>query len=174
MASHRFVPQNLFRMNTVLRIFLLGFFAAGFWAVGCKPNAEESKEHVLYYNGGAVQRRYFTVNDEFQGQMTEYYTDGKLKSERFFENGVQTGRTVFYYPSGKIKEVQYFENGKQQRGDTLFYEDGKPQFLVSFRDGKKDGYLRKWTPEGEVSYEARYQMDTLVEVKGEPVTPEKQ
>jgi hypothetical protein len=35
------------------------------------------------------------------------------------------------------------------------------------RTGKKDGYLRKWSASGDLIYEARYSMDTLIEVNGQ-------
>jgi hypothetical protein len=37
------------------------------------------------------------------------------------------------------------------------------------KEDKLHGYLRKWTTEGQLIYEARYEMDTLVEVQGVPV-----
>lgn len=100
--------------------------------------------------------------------MTEYYLDGKTRSVRHFKNDIQIGRADFYYPQGQRKEVQYFdENGLKQGGDSTFYANEKLQLLLNFKDGKKHGYVRKWSPEGEMIFEARYEMDTLVEVKGQ-------
>lgn len=99
--------------------------------------------------------------------MAEYYRDGQVRSERLFKNDKQTGRSVFFYPKGQTKEIQYFdENGLKQGGDSTFYENGSLQLLMNFENGKKHGYLRKWSPEGNLIYEARYERDTLVEVKG--------
>ncbi len=101
--------------------------------------------------------------------MTDYYPDGKRMAERTFVNGKQVGKTAIYYPSGAIKEVQYYHDGAQQGGDTLWYEDGKIQFAVWFYQNKKNGYLRKWSPDGNIVFESKYSMDTLLEVKGEPI-----
>jgi antitoxin component YwqK of YwqJK toxin-antitoxin module len=105
------------------------------------------------------------VNNQIEGEMTEYYPKtGQILVKRQFKKGIQTGRTLLFYPDGKLKEVQYYEGGKKQKGDTIFYSNGKPQFLVTFKDGKMDGYMRKWTEDGTLFFEARYQQDSLKEV----------
>ncbi len=115
-----------------------------------------------------MSRRYFEINGQKEGLMTDYHPNGSVKSERMFKNNLQTGRTVFYYPDGQIKEVQFFdENGLKDGGDSTFYENGNLQLLINFKTGKKHGYLQKWSTEGLLTYEARYQMDSLVEVQGE-------
>lgn len=101
--------------------------------------------------------------------MTDYFLDGKVRARRFFKHDLQFGRTEFYYPNGKIKEIQYFENGLKQGGDTAFYENGKLQMILHFKDGKKHGYLKKWSPGDSLVFEAKYHLDTLVEVKGQPL-----
>lgn len=101
--------------------------------------------------------------------MTDYYNSGELMAERWFENDQQHGRTTIYYPGGALKEVQYFDKGLRQAGDTIWYEDGKIQFITAMKDNKKDGFLRKWDTSGNLVFEAKYMMDSLVEVKGKPV-----
>lgn len=124
---------------------------------------------VEKYGTGAVSRRYQEIGGKKQGLMTDYYPDGRLKAERWFEDDKQSGRTVLYHPGGQIREVQYYENGLKEGGDTLFYEDGRVQFVVHYHQEKKNGYLRKWSPTGDLIFEARYEMDSLVEVKGKSV-----
>ena len=97
--------------------------------------------------------------------MTEYFPkSGAVQVKRYFVKGVQTGRTQLFYPDGKLREVQYYEQGKKQRGDTVFYPNGRPQFLVTFKDGKMEGFMRKWTEDGKLFFEARYAQDSLLEV----------
>ena len=135
-------------------VALSGFFAC--------QSPSQPKERILYYgNNKAVLRRYFTINDKIEGEMTEYYEDGKTKIIRHFKNGLEEGTNRLFYPDGKLKETQTFVAGLQQGGDTLFYPTGKPQFIVTFKDGKKDGLLQKWTPEGSLSFEAVYALDSL-------------
>jgi len=122
----------------------------------------EPKERVLYYKDSkAVMRRYVTINEKIEGEMTEYYEDGKIKLVRHFKNGQEDGTNRLFYPDGKLKETQTFVAGLKQGGDTLFYPTGKPQFIVTFKDGKKDGLLQKWTPEGSLFFEAVYDKDSL-------------
>jgi antitoxin component YwqK of YwqJK toxin-antitoxin module len=134
--------------------------------------SSKSKEIVQNYGTGQVSRRYIEVNHKKEGLMTDYYPSGKLKAERMFKNDIQVDKTTFYYESGKIKEVQYFANGKINGGDSVFYENGKPQFLLNFTDGIKDGYVRKWAEDGTMTFEAKYDKGNLVEVKGEPISPD--
>lgn len=125
-------------------------------------------DHVTeQYGDGSTSRTYTRINGEIEGIMTDYYPDGKLKAERFFKEGVQVGKTTLYFPSGAVKEVQYYENGLKNGGDTVFYENGQAEFALEYKDEKRNGYLRKWTPDGKMIYEARFEMDSLVEVKGE-------
>ncbi len=138
-------------------------------ANACKKSAPTSYEQLDRFENGQVSRRSNIVNGKKEGKMTDYYNDGKLMAERFFVNGEQEGRTVIYYPGGNLKEVQYYAKGKKQGGDTLWYEDGKIQFVTTLKDDKKNGYLRKWDPSGKLVYEAKYELDTLVEVKGQPI-----
>ena len=98
-------------------------------------------------------------------------SDGEILAERFFENDQQVGRTRLFFKNGAVQEVQYYRNGLKQGGDTVFYESGKPQFALDFNQGKKDGYLRKWSENGELFYYARYSMDSLVEVQGKQLKP---
>lgn len=135
----------------------------------CDNPAPTTYERVEHYDNGQVSRRSNIVNGLKEGKMTDYFNDGKLMAERYFEKGQQIGRTVIYYPNGQTKEVQHFVKGEKQGGDTLWYEDGKIQFVTTLKDGKKHGYLRKWGADGAQIYEAKYNMDTLVEVKGQPI-----
>ena len=149
----------------VLVCMLLGF------SCGKTPEPQSSRleEKLEKFGSGKVSRRYQEVGGKKQGLMTDYYPDGRLKAERWFKDDKQTGRTVLYHPGGQIREVQYYENGLKEGGDTLFYEDGRVQFVVNYHQEKKNGYLRKWSPTGDLIFEARYEMDTLVEVKGKAI-----
>jgi antitoxin component YwqK of YwqJK toxin-antitoxin module len=155
-------------MNIQHFVHSLLFFAF-LLQTACENSIPKTYERVEKYENGQVSRRSNIVNGLKEGKMTDYYNDGKLMAERYFEKGQQQGRTVIYYPSGQIKEVQYFEKGKKQGGDTLWYEDGKIQFVTTLKDDKKHGYLRKLGTAGELIYEAKYDMDTLVEVKGQAI-----
>ncbi len=153
-----------------IRLLGLGLLMAVFLlANACENSSSKTYERVEHFQNGQVSRRSNIVNGLKEGKMTDYYNDGKLMAERYFEKGQQQGRTIIYYPSGQIKEVQYFLKGKKEGGDTLWYEDGKIQFITTLKADKKHGYLRKWGPSGELVYEAKYEMDTLVEVKGQPI-----
>lgn len=132
----------------------------------CKGEPEKI-EVIQNYGTGEISRKFVTINGKKEGLMTDYYPDGSLKGERWFENDIQVGKTTIYHKNGKVKEVQYFDDGKVHGGDTIFYEDGKPEILVTFDHGIKDGYVRKWSRDGTLIYEAKYSNDTLVEVKGE-------
>ena len=137
-------------------------------ASSCKR--EPVKEEVVQnYGTGQISRKYTKIDGKKEGLMTDYYPDGSLKGERWFRNDTQVDKTTLYYKGGQIQEVQYYKDGKIHGGDTVFYEDGSPQFLLNFDKGIKNGYVRKWKPDGTLVYEAKYAHDTLIEVKGQPL-----
>lgn len=153
---------------------LTAAFASAILLLSCNqaPQTPQIVEKTEQYGTGALSRRYQEIDGKKQGLMTDYYPDGRLKAERWFEDDKQAGRTVLYYPDGAIKEVQYYQDGKKEGGDTVFYENGRVQFVVHFHEEKKNGYLRKWSPEGDLVFEAKYAMDSLVEVKGQAIQPD--
>jgi len=153
------------------RLFLFLACLSLFLTTGCKndPKPAEPQEQVDYYGTGEVQRRFMHIGGKKEGKMTDFYPDGKIRGERFFANDKQIGKTTLFFPSGQVKEVQYYVDGFKEGGDTLWYENRQPQFVMEYKAGKRHGYLRKWSPEGEMIYEARFEMDSLVEVKGERV-----
>jgi antitoxin component YwqK of YwqJK toxin-antitoxin module len=155
--------------STGLRFFIFPAIAFALYACNPQPAAPASAERVEYFENGQVSRRVSLVHGKREGKMTDYYNDGHLMAERYFANGMQEGRTLIYYPSGQLKEVQYFQKGKKHGGDTLWYESGQVQFVSTLQDDKLHGYLRKWAPTGELVYEAKYDLDTLIEVKGQPI-----
>ncbi|MBL7794915.1 MAG: hypothetical protein JNJ90_00285 [Saprospiraceae bacterium] len=161
-----FITQRAIALATVLT---LGFCFACNENPKLLPTPAQPVEKTEKYGTGSVSRRYQEIGGKKQGLMTDYYPDGRLKAERWFEDDKQTGRTALYYPGGQIREVQYYENGLKEGGDTLFYEHGRVQFVANFHREKKNGYLRKWSPTGDLIFEARYEMDSLVEVKGKSI-----
>lgn len=157
------------RCNFILIALVFGIMPGHY---ACQsPESNQAVERMEKYGSGAISRRYQEINGKKEGKMTDYFPDGRLKAERWFQNDLQTGRTVLYYPGGQIREVQYYQNGKKEGGDSLFYENGSLEFVVEYHQEKKHGFMRKWGPDGNLVIEAQYNMDSLVEVKGEPVRP---
>lgn len=147
--------RSIFKSVFFLTLFIISFC--------CK---EEKTEQIYRYPGGKILRKIPLVNGKKNGEMKEYFASGELKQTCQFVDDKQTGKTVYYFKSGKVKEVQYFDNFKQQNGDTTFYENGKIEFIVEFTNGLKNGYVKKFDTTGVMYFNARYKMDTLVEVKG--------
>jgi len=131
-----------------------------------ETSSQEIKEN---YGTGETSRVYTRINGKIEGKMTDYYPSGALKGEKYFEDNKQIGKTTVYYENGKLKEVQYYLNGLKNGGDTIFYESGNLQYVSEFKDEKKNGYLRKWDEDGLIIYEAKFAMDTLIEVSGKSV-----
>jgi len=166
-----FIPMRL--------LFTFLFLATATLFAACGENkktpvndaSKYTGEKLEYYGNGKLQRRVKFVNGKKEGQMTDYYPSGEVMAERFFKNDIQVDQTRLFHKSGAVQEVQYYQNGLKQGGDTVFYENGKTQFALEFAEGKKHGYLRKWAETGELTYEAKYEKDSLVEVKGEKIKP---
>jgi antitoxin component YwqK of YwqJK toxin-antitoxin module len=139
-----------------------------FCIVAC--TAKAPNERVEYFDTGQPKSRVNLVNGKKEGKMIDYYPGGKIRAEREFQADVQMGKTVFYYPDGQVQEVQYYRNGAREKGDSIWYPGRALQFAVTMQAGKKNGYLRKWDESGNLIYEAKYSMDTLIEVNGEPLS----
>lgn len=130
---------------------------------------EEKSEQVFKYSSGTVKQRIPMVNGKKHGEMLEYYLTGDLKSRTQFVNDKQSGKTIYYFKSGKIQEIQYFNENKLDNGDTSFYENGAIEKIVEFTKGLKNGYVKKFDTTGVLYFNAKYKMDTLIEVKGVPL-----
>ena len=146
--------------------FICIFTISLFILSACGP---EKTEVIQNYGTGEISKRYNVIDGKKQGVMTDYYPDGSVKMERLFRNDTQVDRTVMYYKSGKIEEVQYYEDGLREGGDSTFYEDGRIAQVVEYNNGIKDGFVRKWSKDGILVYEARFEHDSLAEVTVKPV-----
>lgn len=155
-------------LSTAHKTPLLIFLSILFF-IGCTSDESKPKEVVENYGTGQVSRRFTVIKNKKEGPMTDYYPGGKVKGERMFKNDIQVDKTTIYYESGGKKEVQYFKDGKINGGDSTFYESGKPQMVINFTNGIKDGYVRSFGEDGAMTYEAKFSMDTIVEVKGQTI-----
>lgn len=143
-------------------------------AISCRDTAVKAGAdgHVIRekkFPSGELQSRWTEVDGRIEGEMKEYDIQGRLRAERNFLNGQETGKSIFYNEQGGIAEVQYYKDGIKEGGDTMFDASGRPRFVLSYKDGKKHGFLRKWSDDGSLLYEARFDMDTLVEVRGQKI-----
>ncbi len=157
-----------------LKLFYLIISLSVISFLSCKNSQKNPEENPVQevkenYGSGETSRTYTRINGNIEGTMTDYFPSGALKAIRYFKDGKQDGKTTIYFESGNIKEVQYYSNGLKNGGDTLFYESGKLEFVSEFKDEKKNGYLRKWGEDGKLIYEAKFAMDTLIEVEGKPL-----
>lgn len=136
--------------------------------VACTAKSDSDRKE--FFENGQIKSQVPLVNGKRNGKMIDYYPDGKIRAERAFADDVQMGKTVFYYPDGQVQEVQYYHNGARVNGDSIWYPNRALQFAVTMQAGKKNGYLRKWDESGNMIYEAKYSMDTLIEVNGTPLS----
>ncbi len=154
-------------LNRNHNFLILVFMICIICIVAC--DSGNPKEVKVHYESGELHKQYFVKDGKKEGEYLDYRKDGTIRSKLQFENDLQSGKTIHYNEAGNIREVQYFIEGKREFGDTLFYPDGKIQFTTDFKEDKKHGYLRKWDQNGEVFFEAKYDMDKLIEVNGENV-----
>lgn len=173
-----FVSVNL-KLNMLLTsikksCFVLIAILPVFLHMSCKNANSTSSTDIIEniienYGTGETSRTYTRINGKIDGTMIDYYPSGAKKGERFFINDKQEGKTTLYYENGAIKEVQYYTLGLKDGGDTLFYESGKLKYVSEFKEDKKNGYLRKWNEKENLIYEAKFAMDTLIEVEGQSI-----
>ncbi|MBK7939867.1 MAG: hypothetical protein IPJ82_23530 [Lewinellaceae bacterium] len=157
-----------FLSNTSLPLFATLFLLAG---NACTEKKEatagpQTVERIERYENGAVSRRVQIIDGKKEGKMTDYYNDGKIMAERWFKTDCRKEIQPFTHP--KSEESSFTSGEKQSGGDTIWYETAGCTMLF-FRTTKKEGYLRKWSPEGKVIFESKYHLDTLTEIKGVPM-----
>ena len=164
--------------NQSFFIWQIALLIVGISLTSCKNQSTEKdavpevQEITDRFEDGPISRKYTLVKGKKEGKYQEYYHTGELLCERNFVNDIEEGKTVFYYRDGNIKEVMYLLNGNKNGGDTLYYEDGSFKYISTYKDGIRHGILKKWGEDGVVTYEAKFNMDTLIEVHGKPVKQE--
>ena len=128
-----------------------------------------------YYKSGNISREFNYSNDVRVGIQKTFYESGKLKSEWKASNGEVDGKYRQYYESGKIKvignwkmgiqldyqsfhengntQITYkYENGKINGVWNSFHENGKRKQDAYFVDDKRDGLLRNFDINGNLSF----------------------
>jgi antitoxin component YwqK of YwqJK toxin-antitoxin module len=91
---------------------------------------------VKYYYKGVVQENYTYVGGKREGAATIHDEFGKIAEELFYVNDTLNGLTIRYYDLGEIA------------------------VLGNYTKGKKDGVWSFWTPKGEKTGEALFDMGT--------------
>ena len=89
-------------MKKILFIFTLVF------SFGCFG---QTKEHIIYYESGAVRIKSNYVEEELQGELIAYFENGVIQARAYFVEGKLQGKRIFYTLNGEIKKIENYKDG---------------------------------------------------------------
>jgi antitoxin component YwqK of YwqJK toxin-antitoxin module len=155
---------------------------------------------IYYYPNGQISREISFVRNNMEGDVTEFGEDGTLKSKAQYKAGLRHGESRGVFRDGQLAWSEEYANGLLNSGayynsqNQLVSEvingggfqalyDNKALTLIEYRVGKPDGFVQKFTPNGELhrsffikngkkqGEEIEYFLSSELEVKKNKSTP---
>lgn len=128
---------------------------------GIKDGLEEE-----YHLNGKPKFRTRYVQGELDGEYLAWYEDGKLHKEYSFVKGKAVGDAREFHPVTKDGKHEIALKMKYQQGSldgeqAGFYANGKKKALFYYKDGALHGKKMLWTENGDLIYEANFNMGNL-------------
>ena len=77
------------------------------------------KEYTEHYDNGQLLRKYYTKNDELEGEYSSYHYNGQLFEKCYYKNDELEGEYLSYYNNGQLWEKRYYKNGIQVEYDPI-------------------------------------------------------
>lgn len=108
-------------------------------------------------NGGWTETRAMYRQGRPHGVSTTWSTNGIKLSEWRFPDG----KCKSWYENGKLESVRHFKDGEYHGSFVTWYEDGTKRENL-FRMGQAHGTSRGWHANGNMKWEAKYNMGELV------------
>ena len=148
---------------------------------GCNDGVKVEKS---YYPTGEIHTVVTTKNGVMEGRFVSYHPNGNVEISVDYKNGVADGKYLKYYYKGVLQETYTYVDGKREGpatihdefgaiseelfyvndtldGPTTYYSDfGEIAALGHYTKGKKNGSWSFWTPKGEKTGEATFDMGT--------------
>ena len=164
-----------------MRLFLILALSC-FVLASC--NDDGVKVEKSYYPTGELHTVVTMKNGVMDGRFASYHPNGNVEISVDYKNGVANGKYLKYYYKGVIEESYTYVDGKREGpatihdefgaiseelfyvNDTLdgpatqYYNFGEIAVLGHYTKGKKDGAWSFWTPHGEKTAEAIFDMGT--------------
>jgi antitoxin component YwqK of YwqJK toxin-antitoxin module len=127
---------------------------------------------TYYYPDGQVEKEVPFHKNQIEGDLFEYFPDGTLKTKTHYKNNLKGGESLAYFDNGQQAAQETFSEGLllhgtyynpqgeqiSQIGNGGGYQaqfEGAALTLTEYRMGKPDGYVKKFTPTGQLHRQYR-------------------
>jgi antitoxin component YwqK of YwqJK toxin-antitoxin module len=122
---------------------------------------------VYYFPTGGIEKQLPFVKNELEGEALEFTADGQIKSRTHYKKGLKEGTHISFFDNAQAAMVEDYTEGLLRKG-TYYNPEGKQisevdngggfqalfeknaLTLVEFRMGKPNGWVKKYTPTGEL------------------------
>jgi uncharacterized protein len=122
-------------------------------------NLEGVYKHY-YFDGSSQSVQYFKkgIRDSIY---RAFHYGGKLSVEGMYRMGDKAGAWKYYREDGSLSSVEEYKSGRLHGKRTYYYKNGKKDAEIDFENGDRRLY-RKYTEEGALVYQMRYDNDLFV------------
>ena len=122
---------------------------------------------IYYFPTGGIEKELPFVKNEVEGEATEFTVDGQIKSKTHYKKGHREGTCVSFFANGQPAMIEDYTDGLLRKGAYYNPEgdqisdvdngggfqasfEGNALTLMEFRMGKPNGWVKKYTPKGEL------------------------
>lgn len=115
---------------------------------------------VEYPNGQTLYEGTF-LEGQPVGEMTRYYDNGSLRAKIHFDRELDRSHAKLYHKNGKLAAEGIYAGEDKDSVWTYYSEiDGTPRIRENYISGKIHGKSLRYYPNGEVSEEVSWEMDS--------------
>lgn len=141
-----------------------------------KEFAEDGRIITLttYKNGFFVKQEKINRYDKFgfkQGPWKEFYPSGVVKEDGTWKDDKKNGIFRWLGPEGIVMKMEVWKNGELVQDELAnikldikreYHNNGRPKSSVNIIDGVKEGVLREFDREGNITTSRLYEKDKIV------------
>lgn len=122
---------------------------------------------IYYFPTGGIEKELSFVKNELEGDAIEFTIDGQIKSKIHYKKGYKEGACLSFFDDSKAAMIEDYTDGLLRKG--TYYNpqgefvsevdngggfqasfEGNALTLVEFRMGKPNGWVKKYTSNGEL------------------------
>jgi uncharacterized protein len=115
-----------------------------------------------YYPSGQVEVTVAMRNGQRDGVYRRFSPTGKVLVEGAYLRGEETGEWKYYTAEGKLRKQGSFVDGGRHGEWTTYHPNGQVASLDVYRYGELHGDCRRFDAAGQLVYEKRYHLNSIM------------
>lgn len=115
---------------------------------------------TYYDNGNIKSRHYVNKQNKIEGLYSHYRVNGSIIEEKYYLDGKLNGLSIEYNEEGNLEFEGNYKDGKLN-GIAIKYNDGVLFSKLNFVNGIKQGYYKRYYPDGSINISAHYSKDKI-------------